>query len=306
LFWFNRGREAANTARSAASAEARPLLGDDAPPALMFLRALVPGWTLRTVGATAAGWAVLVAWVGLLLMALVNLGYQLSGLYFGLAFTLHYCSGLYATRLAGFDRVYTFRVGALLAVILVVFLYAPVALLQNQVFRPVPIIRSVGPFREGEVVLYTPLATSARPGQWLVFEIREGGIQQIRNAANQPANVNIQRGQYLAEVLAVPGDRVAWDGATLTVNGAAAPWQPAERRRPKKKEQHTVPPGLYFVTPWLPDEVPYNIPIQGPQAVAFAAGATSLIDPTYHVDADRVIGRVFFKLQPLSDARRVR
>ncbi len=175
LGWLIQSREVIRSARVGFSGEAKPLLGDDAPPLQLFVQMLVPGWALRRVGAVAVGWLALALWVLLLLLTVLFLGWQLGGLFLGLAFAVHYISGLAAVRLAGFDRVYTFRLGALIAVTLLVTFYIPGPWLVQQVVQPVEMNRTVGPFHNSDVMLYAPLSGArsggATPGQWVVFDV---------------------------------------------------------------------------------------------------------------------------------------
>src|SRR5438105_12675376 len=96
LFWFNRARETAQDVRAGAGREVRPLLGEEVPPLRLFLRALVPGWSLRTVGAVWLGWGVLVVWLLLVFTTLLCLGLRASGFLIGLVFTVQFSAGLFA------------------------------------------------------------------------------------------------------------------------------------------------------------------------------------------------------------------
>jgi hypothetical protein len=302
LTWLNLGREAARSAREDASGAARPLLGDDAPPPDLFVRMIVPGWALRRVGAVAVGWLALAAWVALVVLSVLFLGWQIGGLFLGGAFAVHYISGLAAVRIAGYDRVYTFRLGAVIAVILLVTLYVPVPwLFQRFVAQPVAINRPVGSFHEGDVILYAPAVTGAGPGQWVVFQVTER-FQITPDTRRQHAVAWVQSGQYMAQVVARPGDAVEWTGKELLVNGDLAIWQPTGHWAEAKPQKTTVSDGHYLVAPWVPDMVEYNH--GGP--VPLRAGGLDLKDPTLYVARDRVQGRVFFKLHPLSEMGRVR
>jgi hypothetical protein len=301
FYWFFRGRDTARAIATEAGRGARPFFGEQIPPAQLFLRALVPGWSLRTAGAVTLGWAVLAVWGLLVLGALLTLGLPLSGVFLGLAFAAHYASGLYATRIAGFDRVYTFRVGAILAILLVAVVYVPLPLLFEQVVQPVRLNGEMGPFKPGDVLLYFPWRESsrdkARAGQWIMFELDHTTTRTID--PRNHVNVRLDEGMYLAKVLAVPGDTVAWDGQTLTINGVAADWQPS--RLSKKKQEEVVAKGRYFVTPWVPDLIPYNNDRYGP---GLAAGELNIADYPFHVEASQVRGRVFLKMHPLSELGR--
>ncbi|MBX9583163.1 MAG: hypothetical protein K2X87_22890, partial [Gemmataceae bacterium] len=272
------------------------------PPLGLFVRAAVPGWPLRAVGATALGWMVLGAWVLLVLAALVCLGYQASGLFLGLAFAVHYAGALYATRVAGFDRVYTYRVGAVLAVLMLVVVYVPGPILFNTFVQPVTVNRPVGPLNVGDVVVYFPGGDAPpgrlRLGDWVIFETT-GGQQSV----GQNQNYYVQPGLYLTRVLAVAGDRLVFDGQTLTVSGVPCDWQPPPRRL-KKPDERVIPDGRYLVAPWVPDLVPYNNNNEryGPGVVV----PQTLDSPALYVDTHQVRGRVAFKLHPLGEMGRLR
>ena len=300
LTWLNRGREAVRSGREVTTGEARPFFGDDVPPLSEWLRMLVPGWPLRRVGAVTAGWAVLAGWLLLAALAVLYVGTQLGGLVVGLAFSLHYSAGLSSFRLAGLQRLHLFRAGSLLALLLIVVIYIPVPLLFNQAVQPITVRQDFAPFKEGDVLLYSPAFAprpgEVRPGQWIVFELTWEDTNRLRSGYQ--FNVIMQPGLYMSRVLGRPGDLVRWDGETLTVNGEPSVWQPAAG--PKKAQSTTVPDGQYFIAPWTQYQYENNPYQRGERP------GLNLESPLRHVAADRVRGRVFYKLHPLAESSRVR
>jgi hypothetical protein len=283
----------------------RPLLdglfGHDLPSWREWVRMLVPGWPLRAVGQTTLGWGVLAGWLLLVALSVLFIGTHFGGLFLGLAFALHFASGLATFRLAGRLRLHLFRAAALLVLLLIAVVYLPIPwLFQTFVAQPVTVNRAVGPFAADDVILYSPLATRAGPGQWVMFEVSQQ--RSIQAGANRQVNAVVYPGQYMARVIARPGDAVEWTGKELRVNGEPAVWQPTGRPAEGKPHKTTVPQDTYLVAPWVPDVIGYNVP----NMPGITAGPISLNDPTLYVSRSQVQGRVFYKLHPLSEMGRVR
>jgi hypothetical protein len=276
------------------------LFGHDLPPLREWLRMLVPGWPLRSIGQTTIGWGVLAGWLLLVALSILFIGTHFGGLFLGLAFALHFASGLATFRLAGRQRLHLFRAAALLVLLLVVTLYLPFPwLFQRFVAQPVTVNRDIGPFEQDDVILYSPLSTRAAPGDWVMFEVSE---RRTIQAGARQVNAYVYPGQYMARVLARPGDLVEWNGSELRVNGEPAVWQPAGDRADRRPQKTTVPQDMYFVAPWVPDVIGYNVP----NMPGLATGPISLKDSTLYVSRSQVQGRVFYRLHPISKMGRVR
>jgi hypothetical protein len=177
----------------------------------------------------------------------------------------------------------------------------------NQFVQPVTLDRNLGPFKEGDVVLYYPWPqrwrADVRPGQWVVFEVPRGTSVRGLYQGGQNIPVAIQPGAYLTRVLAVHGSVVAWDGEVLSVDGVPSPWQPGPVNGAKPRRA-TVPAGKYFVAPWVTGQ-DKDDPHPAPPAANVPFDVADTADPARYIWLSQVRGRVFRKLHPLSESHRI-
>ena len=88
--------------------------------------------------------------------------------------------------------------------------------------------------RRGDVVLFSPLNTSR-------LRAADYGLGHVRFA--------FEENQLIDRLVGLPGDKVAWERGTLSVNGATVSWKPLLFERLPNHLEVTVPQDRYLIWP---------------------------------------------------------
>lgn len=226
----------------------RPLVAIVARPA-----SVLPGWS-AVAGSPAdpqrhLGWAVLLGWPLLMIVAIVAHGLPVLALpCLGMALALHAASTVAATGLP--FRSAAARLSAMVtsAVVLVVALYVPVAWTGMRLLGgswwlvPVRVPETMPPIAEGEI-LWLDRSARPRPGDLVVT----------------------YRPQTLRRIRALEGQEVAMVDGVLLVDGVPSPWQ-SSLRPLAEGTRFTVPQNRCFVLlaeAYAPGETPPEPPPPG-------------------------------------------
>jgi hypothetical protein len=299
--FLNRTGEAATEAN-------RGILGlrknpDDVLPLPLLVRSLIPGGGLLYANARLYGWISLGLWLFLCGLTILLFGTTASGLAFGLAFVVHFVSGLVASRSIGVKGRVVFVYAAMLLTGLLAVFYVPVPIVSDSFYRSITINAATMDFEPGDVLVYRRWHEESRgratPGTMIIFETQNRSLQ---TEVQRDLYINIAAGLFLTRVVAGPGDVVSWDGRELAVNGVRSDWQPEAGRQPPKPQMHTVAAVTYFTVPWVPAEVRYNYGNANPIRI----GRVNLDHEQYKVPVDLVRGRLVLRSSPLSKIRWIR
>jgi hypothetical protein len=216
---------------------------------------LVPGLGIyfrgpRFLGKVAMGFGALLA-----LIFVQWLGYPAANVAFGLLLSLHVTSLVYLLepRLAGARFSMRVLFSLIVLATLASLLYLPIRNgIQAHLFTPLRV--------EGRVVVvrkYFSLRALQR-GDLLAYEFGESAS----------AGFNVQGGVGLGPVLALPGDRVQFSGATFAVNGQL---RPSLKRMPAKGE-FLVPEKHWFVWPEVAISGHGDVPAEAVSATLLQLG----------------------------------
>jgi hypothetical protein len=218
-------------------------------------RLVVPGWAHFHQGLTIRGGIYLGAYLVLMGLGLISWGSETGAIVIGLAFGVHVSSALDALFAQGRVRFPALAVTtALVALVLSLAVYAPAGWLLGHVASVREFDNASEPFERFDRVVVNEWAFGGRgprPGD--VVLARPPIAQRIPNGSALAAGVRfvLEENELVDRVLAGPGDRVAWDKKTdtLEVNGSPVRWRPLLPQRLPARLEITVPEGRYLVLP---------------------------------------------------------
>jgi hypothetical protein len=255
------------------------------PPAPIFLRLIVPGWSHFHAGQRVRGHLFLWAFLACLLPGLLFWGTGWGSVLLGLAFSVHSSAALDVVMLTFVDCGLRKRLArsVYVSVLVGVAIYWPAGRLLTGFADPQVVSMKITGFDPGDVVLVNHWATPA-PGRIVLYDIPQYTVGE--RDGHRAVNV-FYRGDRIERVLAGPGDSVRWEKGRLFVNGEPAPWLPLDARRAPTRLELTIPPDHFFILP----STTVNLP--GPDQVP-AWAALSV------VPRESVRGLAYARSQPLS------
>ena len=226
----------------------RPIIAMAARPA-----SLLPGWPAFARSAAAPtrrlGWAVLLGWPLLLLVAILFHGEPIVALpCLGMALSLHAASTVTATGLPFGSAATRCTAMVTAAAALALAFYLPATWSSMRILGgswwlvPVRVPETMPPVAEGEI-LWLDRGARPRPGD-VVVTFRPATLRRIR---------------------AIEGQEVSMEGGVLLVDGEPSPWQ-SSLRPLAEGMRFTVPPNRCFVLlaeSYAPGETPPEPPAPG-------------------------------------------
>ncbi len=289
---------------------------------------LIPGWPQWSIGQRARGTLFLTVWLLCNLCGLLFFGGPLGNLLLGLGLACHAGSiiDLAFTSVAGGLARTGVIVGGMAITGLLV--YRPAAWGIGQIVQPVVITAAAPPFLEpNDVFLYRPAAdlpVMPTPGTVVLYNLSRADVAS-RTGGNQ-LRFTLE-GMRIERVLATAGQKAAFAGGRLTVDGQPSPWLPLNPGRlpDNLTFELTIPARCCLILPttspqpelrgrWrqagqIPEDPIWDAPAALP-ANSGRGGATTDARPFWErmsvVRVDAVIGSVFLRSQPLSRFERIR
>jgi len=253
----------------------------------------IPGLGHLKADRAQLGWCILVAWLLLLLLTLLSLGTSWAWLFRTGMIATHVVAlvSLFAASLA-YERLYVRAAfGLVLFLGLGWFLYQPVEWLcaRFYVALPLPAVLEGDVIASGDGLIYE--------GPWLrPSAFARGDLVLYRIEASQQNNLIIRAGLGIDRVVGVPGDHVQVRDGVLLVNGNApqAGQGPLGPVAPLGNFDLHVATGRYVI---FPTRLALNLP---GDPVRDARVRQSLVVPLSLVPHENVVGRVVFRVRPLS------
>ena len=245
-----------------------------------MLRCLVPGWAHRYRGNAYRGRMFFLTYIALLLMGLLFFGTTLGSILVGLAFATHVASasdalvGHYAR--VGDRLAFTFVCAAALGL----SIYIPFGYAASWYAVPIGITRPMETFAAGDVLWYNPSATVA-PGDLALYSVPETTLLGENNHTRF-----ILQNQWISRVVAQAGQRVQAKAGKLYVDDQPISMPPPPSLSAELETGFVVPEGSFLIMPnsVLPEAARINLNAWRHLSV---------------IPRSRIIGRVFFRSQPL-------
>lgn len=213
--------------------------------AAMFWRAIVPGlpqWYLgRLLHARVFFFGYLIA----LAVTLLTLGTSLSTITLGLIGAFHLMSLIDAASTLCSDRSDRFALLSVMVIGAILLFYLPTSSLLWNRFGIQQVVGTVGPFQDGDTLLFRRSWTAAPPPVGELVLYNAPTVQY-----NTPGAINRLTGPMFERVLAVAGQEVAWRGGLLTVDGVAPAVPPLGRTGGLVPDvQFVVPEQCCYIAP---------------------------------------------------------
>jgi signal peptidase I len=215
-------------------------------------RLIVPGWAHLYEGLRIRGQFFFWAYVALLVFGLSQWGTGFGSVLLGLAFSVHASSIIDILLRQGtvrFPRM--IATAAFVFTGLSILIYYPAGQVLMRVAAPIEYGTDVPPFKRLDVVLVNHWAfalTSPRRGDVVLF-VPLSMSRQADGPQILHARFVFEENQVIDRLIGLPGDRVVWDGAKLTVNGTEASWVPLRPERLPKHLEVSVPKDRSLIFP---------------------------------------------------------
>jgi len=285
---YHRAREVLHA--DDAAARARHLTAT-LPPLPIFVRLIVPGWAHFFLKQPIRGHLFLWSFVACVLAAFFCLGSIWSGIWLGMAFSVHSSAALDIVTQTFTDAEVRDRIvrSLIVSAVLGMVVYWPVLRLIGGVAQPHTIESDLTPFRPGDVILVNRWEKPRR-GDVVVYTVPYFGPRLIPGHGH---NVFWYGGGNIDRVLAVPGDHVQCDSGQLLIDGSPSPWQPLNPQPLPKTLSMTMPDGRYLI---LPSAAPGQVNLQDANFWQ-TVGSISRAD---------IVGRAYLQTHPLSQFHVVR
>lgn len=251
----------------------------DVPESSILWRLIVPGWGQSYLGHRLRGRIIFWSYLACFLSGLLMIGTGWGTLLLGLAVAGHAVSVLDVVLRESDSRFERLGKGAMTIAALLGGIYVPLWWASLFVASPLVIPRAAYPFERGDVLLTNNLFRS-QVGDAVVYNIpyiRFGGQVDGRNA-----NVVLE-GWRIDRILAGPGQTLAFDGKSFTLDGVPAPHLPLNPRRYRTPFGLTARSGEWII---LPTTDQYATEV--------------MLAEIGRVPTRNVLGTVIFQLHPLT------
>jgi hypothetical protein len=244
------------------------------------IRCLIPGWAHSHRGNVYRGRMFFLTYIALLLTGLLFFGTIPGSMLIGLAFATHIASA--SDALVGqYSRV-TDRLALTFgcATALGLLIYLPVGITVSQHAVPFGITRPIESFAAGDVLWYNPSATIAN-GDIVLYSVPETTLIGENNHTRY-----VLQNQWISRVVAQGGQRIQAKSGKLYVDDQPISTPPPVNLSAQFEAGLIVPDGSYLVMPnsILPETARINM-------IAWRNLS--------FVPRNRIIGKVFFRSQPL-------
>lgn len=226
-----------------------PRLGVSQSTAGVLVRMAAPGWAQAYLGQRVRGFAFFGAFVGCTLLGLGLFGSLVGNLFLGLAAGVHLGAMIDVIWGGSNDLRVRLNYLAVAAVCTAVFLYGPVVALAGRYAVPVRLRLGVAPFQAGDIVVYNPSAyahSAPVSGDVVLYDIPATRIPGNRNGH---AAAYLVQGPRIDRILAGPGQKVAFRGSGLLVDGRSSPWLPLNPQQMPASGELTVAFNSYLIVP---------------------------------------------------------
>ena len=286
---YFRARDAVRTSAAEISHTAHERLAVSLPSFGVLWRMLVPGLAQLYRGQRVRGYFCLALYVPLLLVNLVIWGTVWGSIFVGLLISVHVSAALdvlwqdntVPPRPAA-DTPARIVASLLVALILVLLVYAPAGWLLNRIANPLYMNYAAAPFAPGDVLLVNYWATP-KIGQVVLHN-----NPRVPNRVAAPTLMHttyVFQGPYIDRIVAGPGDKVQVKSGQVHVNGEKSAWQPLNPARLPQELTITVPDGEYLILPTATPNV---------EAIGTLAWKSMCLVPE-----GGILGRVYLRNQPL-------
>ena len=256
-----------------------------APESSILWRLIVPGWAQSYVGHRVRGRLFFWSYLACLIGGLLFVGTPWGTLLLGMAIACHAVSVLEIVLVETDSRFERLSKAAMTLAVLLGGLYVPLWLASLRVANPMVIRQTTAPFHAGDVLLTNTLS-SPQPGNVVVYDMPR---RQVADAIRGRNAYVVLEGWHIDRILGGPGQTLAFDGRTFTLDGLPAPQLPLNPRR------YSTP---FSVTARLDEWIIL------PSTDRYAN--EPLLNEIGRVRQNQILSRVVLQLQPLSQFGRIR
>jgi Signal peptidase, peptidase S26 len=245
-----------------------------------ILRCIIPGWAHRHRGNVYRGCMFFYAYVALIIPAILFFGTPMAGILLGLAFATHVASasdalvGRYAS--VGDRLMFTFVCSAAIGL----SLYFPIGAAMSRVAVPIRLNQPIQGFAAGDVLWYQP-SPNIHADDYALYRIADTTLPGYNNHTRY-----VLQNQWIGRVVATAGQRVQRKDGKLYVDNLVSTAPIPTEFVSELDGGFVVPEGSVYIPP----------------ATMLPAGARLRPDDWRRlsiVPHDRILGRVFFRSQPL-------
>ena len=250
----------------------------------LVIRTFVPGWAQFYLGRRLQGRIFFFGYLACMPLGLLFAGTGLGSLLMGVAISLHASSIADVVIAHADDResrvLYSIACLSLVGLVL----YFPAFELISRVAVPLRFVMDSSPFQAGDVIIYNPSIfrrVDPQVGDVVVFRLPNERI----TVPGRGHTVYDLRGQEIVgRLIAESGQRIAFEKGIMMVNGQPSPWPDLPTGRFPDGYSAVMPPGSYFIlTGFAQNRIPDDLWLR------FSV-----------VPSERIIGKVYFRTQPLT------
>jgi hypothetical protein len=253
----------------------------------LLIRMIVPGWPQFYLGRKLPGMIFLFGYLTCLPLGILFAGTGIGALLMGLAICFHASSiaDIVIAHAGDRESRVMYSIGCLSLVGLA--LYFPAYQLISRVAIPLRFVMDSPPFQADDVIIYNPSVyrrVDPQVGDMVVFRLPNERI----NVPGRGHVVYDLRGQeVVGRLVAGPGQTMTFEKGALKVDGKLSPWSDLFNRRFQESYTISLSPGSYFILAAYAQGLPNNMP----DYLWFRFSTVS---------RERIIGRVYFRTQPLT------
>lgn len=255
------------------------------PSLVDLMRLLIPGWPQIAAGQREIGLALMLGFLVILALSGPIYGSWPGYLLIATACGIH-AGGLYHAALQtglGHERRRLRFLASLVGVALAV--YVPASYGLASLVEPISVQLPRPPLERGDVYMIARRGRRLRPGDLVVYQIYGNNV-----AVRTGTRVELVQGARIDRILAGPGDRVDWTGATLMVNSVPCQYTPLNATFRPGSFALTIPEGCYLIVPSTE-----RGPVESLTVMPVGFWQSLCVVPEY-----RIQGRVFWRSAPLA------
>jgi len=258
-------------------------------PWRIVLRMAVPGWPQLYLGRKLQGRIFFWGYLACMPLGLLYAGTNIGSLLMGLAMSLHAASVADIVISHSNEResrlLYSIACLSLVGFVL----YLPAYRLITRVAVPQQFMMDSPPFQAGDVIIYNPSAYRHSEPQIgdLVCHLLPNNRVNALDRTGHHVIYDFTGQVIVGRIVAGPGQEIVFEKGQLTVNGKPSPWSQLFAENYQEELSATLPADGYFVLTNIPRTVNNPIPVNLRVRFSFAP-------------RESIIGRVYFRTQPLS------
>ncbi len=251
----------------------------------LLLRMIIPGWPQFYRGRKLAGAIFLCGYLVCIPLGFLYFGTNLGSVFLGLVMTFH-ASSVADIVIAHADDGESRLLYCIACLALVgILIYFPANLLIDRVAVPQHFLIDAPPFLAGDVIIYNPSAyrhSDPQIGDMVMYHLPHERIYARRNVI-----YDFHGQEVVGRLIAGPRQQITCEKGQLKVDNQISPWSDLYSEYYPKSDSVTVPLDRYFVMTGFA-RMPFQ-PVPKELWLRFSM-----------VPRERIIGKVYFRNQPLS------